>query len=71
MSMDEYWDWSNELMRLNELAKRTKSVDTLKELATSDDWGIRFNVMYNRYSTEDVVLSVYAYNKFRKLTKWK
>lgn len=68
-NVQEYWDWLGEQLRLNELAKTTKSVDTLKELATSDDWGIRFNVMYNRHSTEDVLLLMYASKKFRKLMK--
>jgi hypothetical protein len=69
MSMDEYWDWLNELMRLNELSKSTKSVNTLKELATLDDWAVLNNVYKNPYSTEDVLLLMYACKKFRKLMK--
>lgn len=71
MSMDEYWKWLNKQNMLCELARTTKSLDTLKELATSDDWLIGAYIQKNPHSTENVLLLLYAYNKFKKLTKWK
>lgn len=69
--MNDYWHWLNQKQWLYELARTTKSVNTLKELATLDDWAVLNNVNKNPYSTEDVLLLMYACKKFRKLTKWK
>jgi hypothetical protein len=54
---------------LCELAKTTKSLDTLKNLAASDDWAVRLSIQKNPYSTEEVLLLMYACKKFRKLMK--
>lgn len=67
--MNSYWNWLNEQNRLCGLAKTTKSLETLKELATSDDWAVRTYVQKNPYSTEEVLLLMYACKKFRKLMK--
>ena len=67
--MNSYWHWLNEQNRLCELAKTTKSLDTLKELAASDYWTVPFFVQKNPHSTEDVLLLIYASKKFRKLMK--
>ncbi len=67
MNIDEYWDNLNEINRLCRLAKTSKSVDTLKELATSDDWLIGAYIQKNPHSTENVLLLLYAYAKFKKL----
>lgn len=67
--MNSYWHWLNEQNRLCGLAKTTKSLDTLKNLATSDDWVVRSFVQKNPHSTEDVLLLMYASKKFRKLMK--
>jgi hypothetical protein len=67
--MNVFWHWLNEQNRLCELAKTTKSLDTLKNLAISDDWAVRFFVQKNPYSTEYVLLLMYACKKFRKLMK--
>jgi hypothetical protein len=40
--MNSYWHWLNEHIQLCELAKTTKSLETLEQLATSDDWTVRF-----------------------------
>lgn len=68
MNIDEYWDNLNEINRLCRLAKTSKSLDTLKNLATSDNWAISYLIKKNPHSTEDVLLLAYSYNKFRKLT---
>lgn len=67
--MNSYWHWLNEQYRLCELAKTTKSLDTLKNLAASDDWAVRLSIQKNPYSTEEVLLLMYACKKFRKLMK--
>ena len=67
--MNSYWHWLNEQNRLCELAKTTTSLETLEQLATSDDWAVLAYVQKNPYSTEEVLLLMYACKKFRKLMK--
>lgn len=67
--MNSYWYWLNEQNRLCELAKTSTSLETLEQLATSDDWAVRAYVQKNPHSTEDVLLLLYASKKFRKLMK--
>lgn len=67
--MNSYWHWLNQKHMLCELAKTTTSLETLEQLATSDDWAVLNNVYKNPHSTEDVLLLMYACKKFRKLMK--
>ena len=67
--MNSYWHWLNEQKRLCELAKTTTSLETLEQLATLNDWAVRAYVHKNPYSTEEVLLLLYASKKFRKLMK--
>ena len=51
------------------LAATSTSISKLKELATSRFYLVRGCVKRNPHSSEDVLLLLYAYEKFGKLTK--
>jgi len=51
------------------LAATSTSTSELKELATAEFATVRGCVKRNPHSSEDVLLLLYAYEKFGKLTK--
>jgi pyridoxal biosynthesis lyase PdxS len=44
-------------------------VDVLKELATDDDWRLRISVVYNPNSTEQILVSVFEYERSHRKRK--
>ena len=65
----EDFNWFNELNAMSRLAATSTSTSKLKELATSEFLTVRAFVKINPHSSEDVLLLLYAYEKFGKLTK--
>jgi hypothetical protein len=63
----ENWSWVNELNVMCSLAKTSTSTSELKELATSRYHRVRVFVKENPHSSEEVLLLLYAYEKFEHL----
>jgi len=65
----ENWSWVNEHNVMCRLAATSTSISKLKELATAKYPIVRAFVKRNPHSSEEVLLLLYAYEKFGKLTK--
>jgi hypothetical protein len=65
----ENWSSVNESNVMCRLAATSTSISKLKELATAEFPIVRAFVKRNLHSSEEVLLLLYAYEKFGKLTK--